>query len=737
LAPTRTDLRKAFIDQLTNDQRIPEAIAQYAQLLEAAPGNPDFLREWGRLVLRNKEVPEAERKQEASRIWSQILIGHADDALTIAQVADLFRQNKMNEEAEPLYRRAVELAPGDPQYREYLGEFLHLQSRSDEALSVWEGIAAGDRRTAVNVARLAEVYHSFGFAGKAVSEIADAVLLDPKDFSLQIRAASYHSTVESFDQAMAYVDAAEQIAATDDERDTCVQQRIEILQAQHKLETVAAELVNSLTADPNATAEGWYTAARYLEAARQWSQANAAIDRAIAIAPQSVPVMTLAARIAESSGDFGRAVTMNRALAETDRRSRGDYLMAVSRLEAQLGRSAEALAAAQELIVSAPGNTDHYEFLAQMCFRLGKSEDGLNALRKAVRINPNEPHLIMALGSALSDQLRTDEAIEVYWRAFEKSEDVEDKVTLTMKLTPLYQQINQLDKLVERFERDRREEEQRRAMTICLAQAWHTAGDIVAARQELESLLSEDTRDTNLLSQLAKLCQDGGELEAAIGYQRQLVSIAPGHETEFPLATMLRLNGNLDEAAEILVRLTRQEEDPVRQLRAIDSLLSQGQYEAVISITEPLLAQNREDWELLYREGVAWHSLDKPEEALSRFERILSLSIPYDALGRAGEEQLKQAQAKARSGNRQGITTSMPQRPTPLSQRTNASEAAMACGLISDRRYFSGNQLRTVWTPAAYGTARMAAIGWVLRYRDDILRLLADGQITQNPDDPD
>ena len=76
--------------------------------------------------------------------------------------------------------------------------------------------------------------------------------------------------------------------------------------------------------------------------------------------------------------------------------------MHVSRLEAQMGRSDEALKAAQELIVSAPGNTDHYEFYAQTCFRLGKTDEGLEALRKAVRINPNEPHLIMALGSALA-----------------------------------------------------------------------------------------------------------------------------------------------------------------------------------------------------------------------------------------------------------------------------------------------------------------------------------------------
>lgn len=46
----------------------------------------------------------------------------------------------------------------------------------------------------------------------------------------------------------------------------------------------------------------------------------------------------------------------------------------------------------------------------------------------------------MALGSALADQLRTDEAIAVYWRAFDKSETIEDKTSLTQKLVPLMSQ---------------------------------------------------------------------------------------------------------------------------------------------------------------------------------------------------------------------------------------------------------------------------------------------------------
>ena len=719
LAPSRTELRKAFIDQLVNDQRYPEAIRQYELLVASAPGNQDFLRDWGKLVLRDKERPEDERRKEAVRIWNQILQSRPDDALTVAQVADLYRQNNMLQEAEALYRRAVELAPGDPQYREYLGEFLHIQKRPEEALSVWSGIAEGSHRNAINLTRLAEVYNSFGFSDRAIVEISDAVKLDPKDFSLQIRAAEYHSRAGKFDEALQFVATAESLSASEDERDTVIQQRIDVLQASQQLDEEAERLTLQIRDNADATLQDWYLLARYLEAGRRWPDATEAIDNALKLDPKSIPALTVAARIAETSGDYGRAADTNRKLAEIDRRSRGDHLMNVSRLEAQLGRADEALQAAQDLIVSAPGNTDNYEFYAQMCFRLGKAEDGLEALRKAVRINPNEPHLIMALGAALAEQLRTDEAIEVYWRAFDKSEEVEDKVGLTMKLAPLYQQVNKFDQLVDRFERDRREEDKRREMTICLAQAWHTTGDFGTARQELESLLSEDTRDTNLLNQLAKLCQDGADLEAAIGYQRQLVAIAPGHETEFPLAGMLMANGQMDEAREIFVKLTQREEDPVRQMKSLDSLLTQGNFEAVISVTEPLLSQQRDDWELLYREGVAWAELGKVEEATNRFERILSLTHPYDSLARSAEAKLKQAQAKAKSDNLRGITTAVPQRQSPLSMQSMSSQAQRAVGLIADNSYSGSSTPRPVWVPEAYGVARMAAFGWLLRFEDE------------------
>ena len=89
LAPTRRDLRLALISQLASDQKFAEAAAQYEALDQAEPNNPDTLRDWGALVLRDTTKPAPERKAAAAAIWRKMLVAKPNDPVTTAQVADL------------------------------------------------------------------------------------------------------------------------------------------------------------------------------------------------------------------------------------------------------------------------------------------------------------------------------------------------------------------------------------------------------------------------------------------------------------------------------------------------------------------------------------------------------------------------------------------------------------------------------------------------------------------------
>jgi hypothetical protein len=69
LAPSRKELRLALIEQLVQDRKPGEAAAHYEALAKADPGNPDVIRDWGRLLLKDTARPEAERKKAAAGVW--------------------------------------------------------------------------------------------------------------------------------------------------------------------------------------------------------------------------------------------------------------------------------------------------------------------------------------------------------------------------------------------------------------------------------------------------------------------------------------------------------------------------------------------------------------------------------------------------------------------------------------------------------------------------------------------
>jgi tetratricopeptide (TPR) repeat protein len=706
-APSRKDLRLALVDQLVADRRFKEAAAQYEALDKTEPNHPDYLREWGKLLLEDTTRDEAERQNEAVAIWRRLVEARPKDPLIATQVADLCRHAELSDEALALYKRAVALAPQASQYREYLGEYYHSLKRSEEALETWRGIAAGDNRNAKNLARLAEVLSGFGYLDEALPVMAEACQLEDDDFGLQVKYVELLSEAQRADEALAQLAGVDKLATNAEEAEAALALRIKLYQATDDLGRQIETLTAELTGGDRPTAERWYLLARYCEAGRQFSDATKAIDASLGLNAQSIPALATAARIHEAGGNMLAAADTNRKLAAIDRRYRTEYLTNVARLEARLGRREQALAAGRDLLVAAPGNPEHYEFYAQLCFQLGETEEGLNALRRSVRLNPSEPKVLLTLAAALAEQFRTDEATELYWQAFDKAADLEGKLGVVPRLAELYLQGNQFDRLIERLERQRREEQNSRELSICLAQAYQSASDFGAARAELEQLLTLDSRDTQLLQQLSTMAETEGDLGAAVKYQQQLAKVAPGREHESRLAQLLARSGETEAASAIWVQQAMQEQDPERLLKAIDSLFSSGREQSALAITERLLREQPRNWEILYREGAALAD-SKPQEADRRFEALLKLDLPDDTPSTAAKTRKKRISTASNSSASRALAA---RQANPLVMRGQVVyQIRRATGM--DR--YSSSQPLAFWGPDDYGQARMAAMAWLL-----------------------
>ncbi len=719
LAPSRRDLRLALIAQLAQDQKFTEAASEYQALDQAEPNNPDTLKDWGALVLRDTTKPQPEKKAAAAAIWRKMLDAKPNDPVTTAQVADLLRQAELTEEALDLYRKAAALAPTNPQYNEYIGEYLHNLKRPEEAKAAWAKIAQEPNRNARNLARLSEVLSGFGYLKEALPPLSDAVALEPDGFDLRLKLASLDHRLEKYDDAETQLAAAAKLAEKEEEKDAVLEARVKNDQAANRLAKRIETLSKELEAAPQPAAPAWCVLARYLEADGKLPEAVRAADKAVEIDPRSIPAWALAARVREAAGSLGDAAAALGRLAEIDRRNRIEHLTGVARLESRLGRIEPALKAGRDLLAAAPGSPETYEFFAQLCFGLGRPEEGLDALRRAVRANPAESGIVLRLAETLAGQYQSEEAIEMYWRAFDRAEDLDHKLEVVRKLTELYLQRSQLDRLFARLQHQERDESRPgaeargRDVAMCMAQAHASSGDLGSARDELERLLATDTRDTRLLGQLAKLAEEEGDLETAARYQKMHEELAPSDEGQARLANLLARAGDIEEAQAVWSKAAVGKSQSFRVFHAMDNLLSNGKPAPVLELTEGSLRSDPQDWEALYRQGLALEQLGRLHEAAARFEKLVNLPVGDDE--KSAFEKAKERNPRLQAAGASTLTTPAARNALlPLEARVGISYTIRRwCKLLPitlPRSY--------TWSPADFGQARMAAMGWLLSLAD-------------------
>ena len=695
LAPGNTTLRTLLINQLEQEGEFAAAIREYEQLDEQDPGNPDHIRRWGELILKDASRSVAKQKSDAANVWKKLLVDKEDDPVSITTVADLMRTAKINDRAIELYRQAIELAPEEPRYREHLGEFFHSLNRRDDAVKTWEEIAGGTRRNTRNLVRLAEVFNGFGYPEKAIAAMKDACDIEP-DFSDLIAYSRMHRDATNYDDSLSQISRAEKLAGSEEEQDLILTERIETWQLSETLEDEIVAMRRRLEKNPKATGRGWFELALCQEAAMRPEAAAKAIFKATELDTKSIKIWSAAARLTEKTGNLRGAVTTLRKLVDIDRRFRSAHLTKIASLELQMGKTEAAIETGRELLAAAPDNPEHFRFYANLCFQANKEDLGLDALRRSVHVNPSDEESLLALATALSQRFRTAEAIEVYWRAFENARKLDDRLAILGPLADLHSRSNQIERLVRRIELFGRENNQPRETAYCLAATYRHISDPGTARQILEKLLVNN-RDVALLQQLVQLAESDGDLELAVDYQKQVVEVAPTDVNVATLAKLYRRSGNYDESEKTWMKLLDGEQDRSRLLTAIDDLISYDQFDSALKLIARIKQAEPRDWEVLTRESTALWKAGQKEKAAEPAKQILALALEDDE--KATQQQEPRGKFGGFSGMGGGFGFSLAERP-PLVKRMQAARS-IANGL--------GDYLRPR-APKDFGEARMFAL---------------------------
>lgn len=722
LAPSNKDLRLALINQLQLQTKYADAIAQYAELDHFDPNNPDTLKAWGRTLLKETSRDPEQRQQAATNVWRRMLAVRPNDAQTTAQVADLLRQAGIVDEALSLYRLAIEQAPESAQYREYLGDYLQSEKRTPEAIAAWREIATGKRKTAPNLARLAEILARVGELPEAIEANATACQMDPKDFALQLKQADLLSRANRHREALEQLRIVQKMAATDDEQEAVWNRefttRRELKQLAERIDELRKELAATASREPNDVAARWHWLARAYESESQAPAALTAIRRANELDPKSIRILATSARLHEGQQSLSIAVEQYRRLAEIDRRFRSEYLQKIALLEEKLGHTKQALQAGRDLLAAVPGNPEISGFFAELCFRNQQDEEGLQTLRKAARANPADLAIRMRLASALMERKQIAEAIDLLWQAFERSQSIDDRLQIVQKLTEAHVATRELNRLYIRLERERRDAERHRELTFCLAKAYEVAGQHRTAQIKLETLLTEGTRDTQLLTQLRFLSEHQQNFTGAANYQRRIWEISATKEDRSLLLRLLLRAGKTDDAVALLVEQSGSQELSPDLLALIDGLLASGKASEALVRIRALCTQFPNNWELHYREA-AMLTRSNQEKSTERFEELLRLNVRDDEPSLAGPPtRLNFATLSLPAVDR---LADIPLIQQSIMVAIGSGNNRVPITMVRPTIRVPGQiqtgqpQIQHMWQPRDFGQARMAALCWLVQ----------------------
>ena len=706
-APQDAETRLALIDLLISQNAIAEAGKQFEQLAKNDPDNPDHLIRWGQVLLEDTDIPLEERRDGAVDVWSRLAKARGDDAVTLSQIADRMRGIQRSEQAIELYKQSIEVDPKAPQYREYLGEYLHSLDRKEEAIEAWKQIAGSDRKNRESLVRLAEVFGAFEQDALALETWREASSYD-LNFAEELRYAAKLVEAKRYDDAFERYEIADKIADSPDEREQLLRDRITAYQASGTLEQ-QIEATKSLTETPASLR----TLALLYGAAGDSESAERAIRKALVAEPDNIEILLVAADIAETQNRLVEACELFEKLAAADNRFRSNYLQRVANLNVRIGRIDRAMEICEAIIDANPASPESYQFLARTAFGVQRDEPAIAALRRAMSVAPRDNLPRRMLAGHFADRFRTDEAIELYWQIYRFEAGLENKIGVIGSLGPLYDRKSDMDSLISRIKELNRKEGDSRTTALMIAAAHESVQDFGAAREAIEPLLAAQPRDVALLQSMVRLSDAADEVEIAAEYQKRITDLADTPENRFRLI-QFQLDAGLIDVATALSQRISFVSDPARLGGMVRSAMRRGDLATARALCQEAIKSDASLWDmklllaqmLLSDQGNESFEANR-KQAIEYARDVRQASVAFDAKPPSRPTAMRGSQTRT---NRSSVNQA---NPIYWSQSYYQIASIMrvgpyASGLFGNSRGF------TPVEPQSFGHARVIAASLIL-----------------------
>ena len=619
LAPTDAGLRLNLIAVFRNTERFEEAAAEYEILSEAQPDDFGIYRELGELYLL------LEDEKRAKMTYQRMIDRDPDNAGTHLTLAEIYTGHEWIDGAVAAYEKAISLAPDNLDYIEYFGEFYFHQGNREQTVEIWNRMVAGDRASAENFDRLAQLLDAKNFRMEAIVASRKAVESASGEYRYREALARRLMENKDYDAALTEYTAAAELAPNDFFAEQMGDQQIEIYRRQRTL----VEKIEELEAAPESFEQQKQLAKMYLKLGNITYSLEVLL-RAKALKPNDVPINRWLAEIYVQQGRRDEANAIYTHLIEVDSVNAREYYGNIARSHLKVMDFDAATTAATQAVAHSPRNPEGHQMLGEIAKQVGNYETAIDSLKNAVRLRPEGTDIRAKIAEIYKLSGNPRQAIEQYWRCWELSDSVDDKLTFVKSLSEAYYDLGRRGEFEEKLKQMSKANTSDMGPVLALAAVYQMEGDLPGARFQLARALDRERENSDLLAQLVKISIDLGDIQDALNYQQRLVKVEPDPIHQQRLGELLFDVGREQEAIQAWTKLLHAKNQTLEaEIKLATLLIRHGLLDEALSSLDRA-GENVKEAKAIYQIGAALVKMNELDRAQPHFQRIMEMPEPLD-----------------------------------------------------------------------------------------------------------
>ena len=628
LAPTDAELRLNLIAALRSAEKFADAAAAYEVLSEQQPDDFGIYRELGELYL------QLEGKDKAKAAYQRMVDRDRENASTHLILAEIYTGHEWMEDAVASYQKAISLAPDNLDYIEYFGEFYFRQGNREKAIETWNQMVDGERGIAENYDQLAQLLDTKDFRTEALTASRKAVALMPEAYRYREALAKRLMQDKQYDQALTEYTEAVRLAPNAFFAEQMDDQRIELYRRQgtlvDQIEGMEVELEKLGFPDADIFAKQKRLAKMYLKL-ENITYALEVLLKAKALRPDDITVNRWLADIYVKQGMRDDANAIYTHLTDIDSTNAREYYTNIARLHLSVMDFEAAKTAAKQIVAHSPRNPEGHQIFAEIAKQAEDYEAATDSLKQAIRLRPEAIDIRSELADTYKLSGRLQAAIAQYWRCWELSDNLGDKLAFLKPLSEVYYDLGRHGEFEEKLKQLSKSNTSSVGPVLALAELYRAEGDLPSARFQLARALDRDRENPELLERLVKISFDLGDVADALTYQQRLVKAHPDPFQQQKLGELLFDAGREQEAIQAWSKVLHTKNKPLEAEVKLATLLIQHGL-----VEEALFAMDRaaekvtgpKSHIVLYQIGAMLVEMNELDRAKPIFQRILEMPKP-------------------------------------------------------------------------------------------------------------